>query len=103
MVEVIYRNTTKKQRFVLCLHYVYFRKAENSNSIRYTCKNCDGSLTIANVTDKIIRDNGEKVDFDEDVSLEEQILSSHRNCEHEKMDNEELLAFDALNRQVFIN
>ena len=60
----------------------------------------DTLVKIVNVTEKIIRVNGKRVDFDEDVCLEEHILSSHRNCEHEKMDDEELLAFDALNRQV---
>ena len=75
-MEIIYRNTTKNKRFIICCQFVYYHKCNNLNSIRYTCKECQASLTIENQTDTILKVNG----VTSDNNLQDLIISSHKNC-----------------------
>jgi hypothetical protein len=46
---VYYRDSTKGKKFLTLESYVYYIKKENQDSIRYTCKDCNGLVTIENV------------------------------------------------------
>jgi hypothetical protein len=94
MVRVLYRETTKAEPFVICCQYVYYKKAPNKASIRYTCRECNASLTIENGTQTIIKVNGRRIRAEN--NLEDEIKRSHEDCE--KMDDDQLLAFDSVNR-----
>ena len=72
MVPVLYRETTKGEPLVICCQYVYYKKAQNKASVRYTCRDCNASLTIENGTDKIIKVNGKRIRNEN--NLEDEIL-----------------------------
>ena len=94
MVPVFYRETTKAEPLVICCQYVYYKKAPNKASVRDTYRDFNASLTIENGTDKIIKVNGKRIR--DENNLEDEIKRSHEDCE--KMDDDQLMAFDSVNR-----
>jgi hypothetical protein len=94
MVRVLYRETTKAGPLVISCQYAYYKKAPQKASIRYTCRECNASVTIENGTNTIIKVNGRRIRVAN--NLEDEIKRSHEDCE--KMDDDQLLAFDSVNR-----
>ena len=91
-MEILYKNTTKNKRFIICCQFVHYHKCNNLNSIRYTCREFQARLTIENQTDTILKVN----DVIASNNLQDLFISSHKNSKI--MVEEELLAFDSLNR-----
>ncbi len=48
ILKIVYRDSTKGKKILILESYVYYSKKENQDSIRYTCKDCDESVTIEN-------------------------------------------------------
>ena len=98
-LELKYGKTTKGKISVIVCGYSYYLKKENEDSTRYVCKEigCSASITIENVTNKILRINDVRLkEIDDD---EEKLLQSHEeSVKHEKVEDIDVDVRDCLTR-----
>lgn len=65
-MNIQYRTTTKNKKdketlAAFCMNYMYYHKADNSDSTRWVCRDCYASITVASNRQDIIKINGKVV------------------------------------------
>ena len=99
-LKIVYRDSTKGKKYLILESYVYYIKKENQDSIRYTCKNCNASVTIENETDLILKINGNNLRNQINIiDMKQKLIESHNSeIVHELITEEDLVVIDSMSR-----